>query len=252
MGEALLAGLLRVGKSIELVEQSSDRRGELIGRYKAVTVTAAVAEAGVAGASGVVIAVKPPDVEHVCRSLGGAGARRVLSIAAGVTTTSIEAWIGGGAAVVRAMPNTPALIGAGASAICAGGSASEADLAWAEEVLRAVGTVVRVPEAALDAITGLSGSGPAYLFLLAEALVDAGVTAGLEPDVADHLVRQTLLGSSRLLVDTARLPAELRADVTSPGGTTEAAVEAMEAAGFRSAVGKGVAAAAERSRTLGR
>jgi pyrroline-5-carboxylate reductase len=153
--------------------------------------------------------------------------------------------------VIRAMPNTPALIGAGAAAISPGSTAGEEDMAWAEEILGAVGVVVRVPEKALDAVTGLSGSGPAYVFVVAESLVEAGVLAGLPRDVAETLTFQTLLGSSRLLTDGQSTPAALRAAVTSPGGTTAAGLRELERRGVRAAFLDAVAAAAERSRELG-
>ena len=149
------------------------------------------------------------------------------------------------------MPNTPALIGAGAAAISPGAAAGEDDLAWAEAILGAVGTVVRVPEASLDAVTGLSGSGPAYVFLVAEAMADAGVLAGLPRDVAETLAFQTLLGSARLLVEEDASPAALKAAVTSPGGTTAAGLRELERHGVRGAFLEAVMAAAERSRALG-
>jgi pyrroline-5-carboxylate reductase len=149
------------------------------------------------------------------------------------------------------MPNMPALIGAGAAAISAGSTAGEDDLAWAEEVLGAVGVVVRVPESALDAVTGLSGSGPAYVFLVAEAMVEGGVLAGLPREIAETLTFQTLLGSSRLLVDGSGDPAALRAAVTSPGGTTAAGLRELERRGVRAALLNAVAAATTRARELG-
>jgi pyrroline-5-carboxylate reductase len=152
---------------------------------------------------------------------------------------------------VRAIPNTPALVGAGAAAISPGSSAGADDMAWAEEILGAVGVVVRVPENALDPVTGLSGSGPAYVFLVAEAMADAGVLAGLPRDVAEALVFQTLLGSARLLMEGSDGPATLRAAVTSPGGTTAAGLRELERHGVRSAFMEAVMAAAERSRDLG-
>ena len=158
---------------------------------------------------------------------------RVLSIAAGVTLASLESWLGKPIPVVRAMPNMPALVGAGAAAIAGGRAAGPDDLAWAQSVLEAVGTVVTVSESTLDAVTGLSGSGPAYVFLLAEALIDAGVLVGLSRPVARQLAVQTLLGSARLLAETGDEPASLRAAVTSPGGTTAAGLRALEAGGVR-------------------
>ncbi|MDQ1367605.1 MAG: pyrroline-5-carboxylate reductase, partial [Acidimicrobiaceae bacterium] len=206
----------------------------------------AVAEADV-----VVVAVKPGDVQVACRDAAAAGVGRVLSIAAGVTLARLQEWLGEGVPVVRAMPNTPALIGAGAAAIAPGAFASGDDLDWAEEILGAVGTVVRVPESQLDAVTGLSGSGPAYVFLVAEALIEAGVLVGLPRPVSQQLAVQTLLGSARLLAESDQGPEALRAAVTSPGGTTAAGLRALEAAAVRSAFLDAVVAATERSRALG-
>jgi len=149
------------------------------------------------------------------------------------------------------MPNTPALIGAGAAAIAAGRAAEEPDMDWAEAVLGSVGTVVRVPEPMLDSVTGLSGSGPAYVFLVAEALVEAGVLVGLPRPVAEELAHQTLLGAARLVVESGETPEALRAAVTSPGGTPAAGLRELERAGVRSAILEAVVAAAHRSRELG-
>lgn len=250
MGEALLAGLLDAGwaepDEVGVVEAVAARRDDLRRRFPGV----AVEEQPVA-ADGAVVAVKPGDVPAACAAIAAAGADRVLSIAAGVTIAALEGWLGAGSRVVRAMPNTPALVGAGASAIAGGSAATDADLGWAESILGAVGTVVRVPEKALDAVTGLSGSGPAYVFLVAEALEEAGVLAGLPRDVSAALVAQTLLGSARLLVESGDTPERLRAAVTSPGGTTAAGLRALEAAGVRSAFLEAVAAATARSKELG-
>jgi pyrroline-5-carboxylate reductase len=253
MGEALVTGLLRTGwgqpEDIVVVETDPARRAELVGRHPHLEV---VDDAAAAGApEGAVIAVKPDDAAAACASLQDLGARRVLSIAAGVTLEALESWLVVPVAVVRAMPNTPALVGCGAAAIAGGQAAGPDDLAWAQGILESVGTVVTVSEAALDAVTGLSGSGPAYVFLLAEALIDAGVLVGLARPVAKQLVVQTLLGSARLLQETGDEPATLRAAVTSPGGTTAAGLRALEAAGFRNAVLDAVAAATERARELG-
>jgi pyrroline-5-carboxylate reductase len=189
-------------------------------------------------------------VVDACRSIPEAAP--VLSIAAGVTLRTLEEALPAGAPVVRAMPNTPALIGAGAAAIAAGSSAGEDDLAWAERVLGSVGTVARVPESLLDAVTGLSGSGPAYVFLVAEALIEGGVLAGLPRPVSSSLAVQTLLGAARLLAESGDGPEALRAAVTSPGGTTAAGLRALERAGVRSAFLDAVMDATERSRELGR
>lgn len=248
MGEALLGGLLAAGwaepAQLAVAEALPARRAELAGRFPGVQVVARPVPA-----EGAVLAVKPADVAAACGQLD---APRVLSIAAGVTLQALEAALPPGTAVVRAMPNTPALVGAGASAIAGGSATTPADLAWAEEILAAVGTVVRVTEPQLDAVTGLSGSGPAYVFLVAEALIEAGVLAGLPRDVSTTLAVQTLLGSARLLAEGAGTPAELRAAVTSPGGTTAAGLRTLEAAGVRAALLDAVAAAADRSRQLGR
>jgi pyrroline-5-carboxylate reductase len=249
MGEALLAGLLAAGRpASELVvaEVSGPRRDQLSAAHPEVTIAERVIPCAAA-----VLAVKPGDVAGAARAVAEAGARRILSVAAGVTTASIEAAAGRALAVVRAMPNTPALIGAGAAAISAGSTAEEQDVAWAEQILGAVGVVVRVPETALDAVTGLSGSGPAYLFLIAEAMVEAGVLAGLPHEVAETLSFQTLLGASRLLADGERTPAELRASVTSPGGTTAAGLRELERHGVRAAFLDAIAAATKRSHELG-
>jgi pyrroline-5-carboxylate reductase len=173
------------------------------------------------------------------------------SIAAGITIDRIEAALPPARLVVRAMPNTPSLVGAGAAAIAGGHHAAEDDLVWAEHILDAVGVVVRTSESLLDAVTGLSGSGPAYVFLVAEALIEAGVLVGLSRDVSARLAGQTLLGSARLLVDTGDSPADLRAAVTSPGGTTAAGLRALEDGGVRSAILDAVVAATERARELG-
>lgn len=250
MGEALLAGLLRAGWAAEelaVVERIDARRKELGSRFPEVTISDRVAPSRAA-----VVAVKPGDVPNACKELALAGVERVLSIAAGVTTGSIEAALGGGVAVVRAMPNTPAVVGAGASAIAPGQSASPEDLDWAASILGAVGAVVRVTESQLDAVTGLSGSGPAYVFLVAEALVEAGVLMGLSREVAEVLVVQTILGSAQLMHESDEHAAALRAAVTSPGGTTAAGLHQLELAGVRAAFLSAVQAATERSRELGR
>src|SRR5438105_2249592 len=250
MGDALLSGLLAgdwcAPGDVAVVEAYEPRRDELAGLRPGVHVSDVVPPA-----DGAVIAVKPADVATACRAIADAGVARVLSIAAGVRIAQLESWLAPKTAVIRAMPNTPALIGAGAAAIAPGSAASEDDLAWAEGILRAVGVVERVDEPLLDAVTGLSGSGPAYVFLLAEALIEAGVLAGLGRDIARALVTQTLLGSARLLAESGDSPEALRAAVTSPGGTTAAALRALEAAGVRAAFLDAVAAATERSRQLG-
>jgi pyrroline-5-carboxylate reductase len=247
MGEALVGGLLAAGwaspDELGVTEPVADRRAELSARYAGVRVLDEVVEA-----DGAVIAVKPAEVASACATVV---ADRVLSIAAGVSIATLESVLPGKPAVVRAMPNTPALIGAGAAAIAAGATADDDDLAWAESILAAVGDVVRVPEKLLDAVTGLSGSGPAYVFLVAEALIDAGVLAGLPREVSTRLATQTLLGSARLLAESGETAEVLRGQVTSPGGTTAAGLRALEAAGVRSAFLEAVTAAAARAGELG-
>jgi pyrroline-5-carboxylate reductase len=249
MGEALLGGLLGGGwaapDEVAVVEPSEARRAELAASFPGV----ALLDAPVAS-EGAVVAVKPQLVGAVCEQLGAAGVGRVLSIAAGVRLDAIEWTLPAGTAVVRAMPNTPSLVGQGAAAIAGGTAAGEEDLAWAESILAAVGLVVRTTEDKLDAVTGLSGSGPAYVFLVAEAMIDAGVLVGLTRDVATQLAVQTLAGSAALLA-TGQSPADLRAAVTSPGGTTAAGVRALEAGGVRSAILDAVVAAAARAAELG-
>jgi pyrroline-5-carboxylate reductase len=202
-------------------------------------------------ADGTVLAVKPDDAEAACRQVAEAGAERLLSIVTGVPVERLERWLGGAGAVVRAVPNTPALVGAGATAIAAGRRAGEADMSWAEDVLGSVGQVVRVPEHLLDAVTGLSGSGPAYVYLVVEALIEAGVLNGLTWDLSRDLVVQTVLGSARLLLETGDRPESLRSAVVSPGGTTAAGLAVLESRAVRGAVLEAVAAATDRAHHLG-
>jgi pyrroline-5-carboxylate reductase len=255
MGEALLRGLLDAGcdpESLSVAEVDADRRRELEAGFAGVRAVPSPAWA-VPDADVVVVAVKPDAVVDALESAAPALAEgaMVLSIAAGVTIATIEAAVPD-RPVVRAMPNTPALVRAGAAAIAAGSHATDAHMDLAERVLGAVGVVVRVPEHHLDAVTGLSGSGPAYVFLLAEALIEAGVLVGLPRDQSRVLVIQTLLGSAQLLDAGDETPEALRAAVTSPGGTTAAGLAVLEGHGFRAAVLEAVRAATERSRALGR
>jgi pyrroline-5-carboxylate reductase len=254
MGEALVGGLLAGGfasaADVVVAEPYEPRRAELAERFPGLVLVPAVDHLHDEVPADAIVAVKPQQVTAVCRSLGAAGVRRILSIAAGVRLAAMEAEVPDGTAVVRAMPNTPAMVGAGASAIAGGVAATDADLDWAEQVLGAVGTVVRVAESQIDAVTGLSGSGPAYVFLVAEALIDAGVLVGLTRPVATDLAVQTLRGAAELLA-TGTPAAELRANVTSPGGTTAAGLRALEAAGVRAAFTDAVVAATARSAELG-
>ena len=249
MGEALIAGLLSAGWSaadLGVVELDASRRGQLAERFPGVGI-----HEGPVEADGVVVAVKPQHVDTAAEAAGAAGCGRVLSIAAGVPASKLEGRLPAGTPVVRAMPNTPAQVGAGAAAVAAGRDAGSADLDWAESILGAVGTVVRVAESDIDAVTGLSGSGPAYVFLLTEALTQAGVAAGLGDEVAAVLARQTVIGAGRLLEGSEESPAALREAVTSPGGTTAAGLQALRDRGFPEAVVNAVEAATARSRELG-
>ncbi|MDR0183072.1 pyrroline-5-carboxylate reductase [Lysobacter sp. UC] len=212
------------------------------------------ASAAAEGADVWVLAVKPQVMREVCTALLPlAQARRplVVSIAAGITTAQLERWLGGDLPVVRAMPNTPALLGAGITGLFANARTDAAQRADADELLQAVGPTVWIDdEATMDAVTAVSGSGPAYVFLLAEAMQAAGVAQGLSPDAARALVQQTLLGASTMLVEQSEPADVLRARVTSPGGTTQAAIETFEAGGFRELVDRAIAAATERGRQL--
>ena len=208
MGAALVGGLLAGGwpaDELAIVEVVAARREALNAMFAGVTVVETVPPCDAA-----VIAVKPHDAATAATAATAAGARRVLSIAAGVSIDTLQQACGDGIAVVRSIPNTPALLGKGAAALCGGSFATDDDLEWAEGILGTVGTVVRVPEVLLDAVTGLVGSGPAYLFLVAEALIDAGVLAGLTRPIADALVRQLFVGSAAMLAEGGD-PVALRA-----------------------------------------
>ena len=249
MGSALAGGMLAEGvvvpSGLSIVETDETKWAALRGRFVGVSVTATVPTCDAA-----IIAVKPQHVDEAVRAAVAAGARRVLSIAAGVTIERIEAAAGPGVAVVRSMPNTPALVGEGASALSAGTTAGAEDVQWAARILGSVGVVVEVPESQLDAVTGLVGSGPAYVFLVAESLMKAGRDVGLPAEVVDVLVRQLLVGSAALLAEGDD-PEELRRRVTSPGGTTAEGVKVLESRGIRDTFAAAVEAATRRSRELG-
>jgi pyrroline-5-carboxylate reductase len=250
MGEALVAGLLARAwaspEALAVAEVDPARRRLLESAHPGVTVVAAPPPADAA-----ILAVKPADVPAACSELHHAPPQRVLSVAAGVRLASLGSWLPPETVVLRAMPNTPALVGEAASALAAEPGVGDDDLAWATGVLEAVGTVVRVSEHLLDAVTGLSGSGPAYVFLVAEALIDGGVLAGLPRPTARALVVQTLLGAARMLAETGETPEVLRAAVTSPGGTTAAGLRALESAAARAAFIDAVVAARDRAAELG-
>ncbi len=255
MGAALLGGLLESGwdaAGLSVAEADPERRHEIEKAHPDVRVVPSAAWA-VADADVAVVAVKPGDVRSVLDSaMTALGPETlVLSIAAGVTIAAIEDCVPG-RPVVRAMPNTPALVRKGASAIAGGSAATDGHLEMAERLLGAVGVVVRVSESLLDAVTGLSGSGPAYIFLVVESMVEAGVLAGLPRDVSETLVVQTLVGSAALLAEGGESAERLRAAVTSPGGTTAAGLRELETRGVRAAFLDAVAAATRRSVELGR
>jgi pyrroline-5-carboxylate reductase len=202
----------------------------------------------------VIAAVKPQDIATLLDEISPAwtDGRTLLSVAAAIPTSALEARLPDGARVVRAMPNAPAMVHEGIAAICAGRHALESDVALAEEALGHLGQVVRVPEDAMDAVTALSGSGPAYFALLAEAMTEAGLLMGLGREVSTKLVVQTMLGSALLLRDEGMHPVELREAVTSPGGTTTRAIRELERAGVRAAFLNAINAAMERSKELAR
>jgi pyrroline-5-carboxylate reductase len=254
MGGALIRGLIARGlpaQNISVGEAIQQRRLQLAGEL-GVHVTADNHEA-VTGADVVVLAVKPQDMAGTVQPLADAFQQRpplVLSIAAGIRSADIARWCGSGVAVVRAMPNRPALNGAGATAMFAS-SISSAHRELAQEVLGAVGTTVWVSdEDALDVVTALSGSGPAYFFLLAELMTDAAVKLGLDRTAAQELALQTLYGSGLMARQSDGDLARLRAEVTSKGGTTEAALRSFETANLRGIVATALGAAADRGREM--
>ena len=256
MGEALAAGALAAGvppEHVALADPDAARRAHLA---RAHGVTTHEDNAAVLDASDVVVlAVKPGLVPGVLAALAGrpsAGRPLWMSIAAGVPMARLEDALPAGARVVRAMPNTPALVGAGATAYVANAAATEADRSVAQALFGGVGLAWEAPaEDVLDAVTGVSGSGPAYVFVFLEALSDAGVRMGLPREAASALAVQTVLGAARLARETGRHPATLKDQVTSPGGTTIAALERLEAGGFRAAIHEAGAAATRRARELG-
>jgi pyrroline-5-carboxylate reductase len=255
-GEALIAGLLSSGwrNADELVATTrhQERLDGLVERY-GIGVTLSNTDA-VRDAAIVVVAVKPQDIEELLAEIGGAltAEQTVISIAAAIPTSLIERHLSERVPVVRAMPNTPVTVQEGMAGIAAGTYAEEAHLARAEEVLRSVGRSVRVDEGYMDAITAVSGSGPAYFALLAESMIEAGILLGLSREISTDLVVQTMLGTAKLLRDEKMHPVELREMVTSPGGTTIAAIRELEQAGVRAAFLNAIQAAMQRSQELAR
>jgi pyrroline-5-carboxylate reductase len=255
MAEAIVRGVLRSGLlstgQIVVSEPRADRR-EVLSRSLSVACVDDNAQA--AGCPRLLLAVKPQIMADVLEGIAPVVTDQtlVISIAAGVRSTVLDNGLAGRGRLVRVMPNTPMLVGQGISALSAGPRASAADVAWAQNLFETAGQTVIVSEQMLDAVTAVSGSGPAYFFYLIEAMVDAGTAEGLPEDVAAQLAIHTCGGAARLLVETGESPADLRRKVTSPGGTTEAAIASLDAAGAQAALARAVHAAADRSRELGK
>jgi len=254
IGEALLSGLLssgwRAAGEVVVTDRREERLAELRERY-GVEATSDNA-AAVRGAELVVVAVKPQDIDDLLAEMGGElnPKQTLVSVAAAIPTAHIEERIAVSVPVVRAMPNAPATVHEGMAGICAGAHAGDANLAIADEALSHLGRVVRVPETWMDAITAVSGSGPAYFALLAEAMIEAGILLGLSREVSTTLVVQTMYGTAKQLRDQGMHPVELRESVTSPGGTTIAAIRELEQAGVRAAFLNAIQAAMDRAREL--
>ena len=249
MGETVVAGLLRAGwdgESIVVADQNASRLDEVAERHGVV---AAELDTAAAWADAVVVVVKPQDAAAVWSQLAACVRPEavVVSLCAGLTTSQIEKVLPAGTSVIRVMPNTPAQVGAGMAAISAGSSATSDDVALVTELMSALGRTVVVPEKHQDAVTAVSGSGPAYLFYVVEAMVDAGVLLGLARDVATELAVQTVYGSAKLLAESGERPSVLRERVTSPAGTTAAALRKLEDRGVRAAFMEAMTAARDRS-----
>lgn len=257
MAEALMRGLIQGGvvrpQQMIVTNRSNRERLETLHMRYGVR-TAASKATLVADADVLVVLCKPKDVADLLAEIRPYTFRGqvLLSVAAGVSTGLLTGGVAAGVRVVRAMPNTSCQVGESATAICLGEGAGEEARLVARAILGAVGRVVEVPEAQLDAVTGLSGSGPAYIYLMIEAMVEAGRGVGLSDQVARELAVQTLLGAARTLVETGEDPAELRQKVTSPGGTTMAGLQVLNESGFREAMVRAVARATQRSQELGR
>jgi pyrroline-5-carboxylate reductase len=253
MGETLLSGLLRAGRPAETIlvgEKRPDRAAELRERY-GVEVVADNLQV-VRAVDTVLVVVKPQDMGELLDEIAAElrPGQLVVSLAAGITTAFIESHLPDGVAVVRVMPNTPALVDEGMAALSAGSHCDAAHLDMAESLLRATGKVLQVPERQQDAVTAISGSGPAYLFFVVEAMIEAGVHLGLPRTTATDLVVQTVVGSAKLLRETGEHPTVLREQVTSPGGTTAAAIRELEDHKVRAAFLTAMRAACDRSREL--
>jgi len=254
IGEALISGLLSSGwrepSEVAATTRRAERVAELRERY-GIEATLSNHDAA-AGAALIVIAVKPQDIEGLLGEIATLvlPGQTVLSVAAAIPTARLERRLSDGVPVVRAMPNTPSTVHEGIAGLCAGSHAGDEHLDLAEEALSHLGAVVRVPEQALDAITAVSGSGPAYFALLAEAMIEAGILLGLSREISTQLVVQTMLGTGKQLRDEKLHPVELREMVTSPGGTTIAAIRELEMAGVRAAFLNAIQAAMVRAREL--
>jgi len=253
MASALLEGVLRAAiapaEDIIITDKLPAAAQDLARR---TGVQARPSNADVAAdAALLILCVKPGDVPAALADAGDLSGKLLISIAAGVPLRRLREWAPGNPRLIRVMPNTPALIGQGAAAFAAADGATPEDLALAERIFGAVGAVVRVKEELLDAVTGLSGSGPAFVYTVVEALADGGVLMGLPRDISLRLAAQTVLGAAAMVLQTGLHPAQLRYQVTSPGGTTIAGLEALESAGLRSALIGAVRAATERSGELG-
>lgn len=253
MGEAMVKGLLSAGWTTSEITTAARRETRVHDVETRVGVECHLdPKQAVGGRSVVLVSVKPPDVENLLEQVAGSiqSDQVVVSLAAGVRLAVFEAALPG-IPVVRAMPNTPSLVREGITGIAGGTHVTDDLLARTRRVLEAVGEVQVLDESLLDAVTAVSGTGPAYIFLLAEALTEAAVREGLPRDMAEAFVHQTIRGAGHLLTETGRSPADLRGQVTSPGGTTAAAVHVLEERGFRALVEDAVRAAAQRSRELG-
>ncbi len=256
MGEALIAGLVKAC-IVEPRQVLASRRSEVALAYLADTYgirTTTDNKALVSQSDFVVLAVKPQVMARVLDECAGEfhQGQVVISIAAGITTAFIESRVGIGIPVVRVMPNTPALVGEAMSPYCLGRHGSSEQALLASQIFSAVGVTVQVPEAWLDTITALSGTGPAYIFYLLEGLIEAGVEMGLPEHLSRALVRQTVFGAAKLVTETTRSPRQLRAQVTSPQGTTHAAMTYLDAQGFLGTLKQAVFRARDRAAELGR
>jgi pyrroline-5-carboxylate reductase len=256
MGEALISGLIRSGgrgvEEITVTCRREERARELAGKF-GIHATLDNAEA-VGGADVLVLMAKPQDIEVLLSQIRGAVTPEhlVVSFAAGIRTSFVEKHLPDDLPVVRVMSNVPVMVDEAMTVVASGRHASEEDLTTAEELLGYVGKVLRLKETHLDAVTATSGSGPAYFFLLAEAMIEACILLGLSRDVATELIIQTMLGSAKMLRDTGKHPVELREMVTSPGGTTIEAIRRLEEAGVRAAFLNAIDAAKKRSEELAR